>query len=315
MATKGQKFCSVCGKELPKETLVSSIKSKIEKRTDKEFIFCPKCGKKAAEYTPGPDKIKSENGKKSRKPEAEDKTFGHCYACGYEWKLTDDNKGNSHSKLKKIIVYPLAFMVGLALLASLGNDSEEKGSVRALENNKSVESEFESPTITPQPTNERTQKPTELPTPSPTATPKPTSTPTPTVKPTTSPTHAPKATETITPTPTPTSKPSPAPTTTPEPTPVPTQEVTAAQDATVPFVVNEPTGAGEQLGEGTRSSGSGETVTVPAPETEGDLVWVPVNGGKKYHSYSSCSNMEGPIQVSRETAEANGYTPCKRCNP
>lgn len=57
-----------------------------------------------------------------------------------------------------------------------------------------------------------------------------------------------------------------------------------------------------------------ESVTVPEPETGEDLVWVPVNGGTKYHSYKGCSNMEDPIQVTKETAEANGYTPCKRCH-
>lgn len=55
------------------------------------------------------------------------------------------------------------------------------------------------------------------------------------------------------------------------------------------------------------------SVTVPDAETGEDLVWVPVNGGTKYHSYKGCSNMEDPIQVTKETAEANGYTPCKRC--
>ena len=63
-------------------------------------------------------------------------------------------------------------------------------------------------------------------------------------------------------------------------------------------------------------SGSGEpNVRIPQSEdTEGNLVWVPTKGGKKYHSKSSCSNMEDPIQVTIEHAEANGYTPCKRCH-
>ena len=62
------------------------------------------------------------------------------------------------------------------------------------------------------------------------------------------------------------------------------------------------------------SSQSSTAVTVPdQAETVGNLVWVPTNGGKKYHRSSSCSNMDDPMQVSKETAEANGYTPCKRC--
>lgn len=56
------------------------------------------------------------------------------------------------------------------------------------------------------------------------------------------------------------------------------------------------------------------SVTVPdAEESEGNLVWVPVHGGTKYHRRAGCSNMEDPMQVTVETALANGYTPCKRC--
>lgn len=58
---------------------------------------------------------------------------------------------------------------------------------------------------------------------------------------------------------------------------------------------------------------STNSVTVPQAETQGYLVWVPVNGGTKYHTNASCSNMKDPIQVSKETAVANGYEPCKRC--
>lgn len=63
------------------------------------------------------------------------------------------------------------------------------------------------------------------------------------------------------------------------------------------------------------SSGSGSVVTVPKEDTSGsNLVWVPTNGGTKYHSYSGCSNMDDPIQVPKGTAERNGFTPCKRCH-
>lgn len=64
------------------------------------------------------------------------------------------------------------------------------------------------------------------------------------------------------------------------------------------------------------SSGSSGTsgVIVPITEdTQGNLVWVPTNGGKKYHIGPSCSQMEDPMQVTKEHAEANGYTPCKKC--
>lgn len=64
----------------------------------------------------------------------------------------------------------------------------------------------------------------------------------------------------------------------------------------------------------TSSKKKTSTVTVPKKEeTTGNLVWVPTNGGKKYHSKSSCSNMKNPMQVSKETAVSNGFGPCGRC--
>jgi hypothetical protein len=66
---------------------------------------------------------------------------------------------------------------------------------------------------------------------------------------------------------------------------------------------------------GSSDSGGGTGVTVPSTgDTEGNLVWIPTNGGTKYHSTSSCSNMKDPMQVTKEHAEANGFTPCKRCH-
>ncbi len=63
------------------------------------------------------------------------------------------------------------------------------------------------------------------------------------------------------------------------------------------------------------SPNNSSSMTVPEhEETVGHLVWVPVNGGKKYHTKSSCSGMIDPMQVSIETAVANGFTPCKRCH-
>ncbi|MGN1340875.1 MAG: hypothetical protein ACI4WS_11330 [Oscillospiraceae bacterium] len=44
------------------------------------------------------------------------------------------------------------------------------------------------------------------------------------------------------------------------------------------------------------------------------MVWVPTNGGTKYHSTSSCSNMKAPRYVSIEIAIAEGFTACKRCH-
>lgn len=75
-----------------------------------------------------------------------------------------------------------------------------------------------------------------------------------------------------------------------------------------------PAGSSSSSG-GTSSSSGGTSVTVPThSETTGTLVWVPTNGGTKYHSRSGCSSMIAPIQVSIETAKANGYTACGRCH-
>ena len=63
------------------------------------------------------------------------------------------------------------------------------------------------------------------------------------------------------------------------------------------------------------SNNSGPAVDVPAGDIPGEnLVWVPVNGGKKYHSKASCSGMIDPVQIPQADAEARGYTPCKRCH-
>lgn len=77
---------------------------------------------------------------------------------------------------------------------------------------------------------------------------------------------------------------------------------------------NNTTG-GESPNPTTNNQDDGNSVTVPnAEETVGNLVWVPTNGGTKYHSKAGCSNMEDPMQVSLETAKANGYEACKRCH-
>ena len=42
-------------------------------------------------------------------------------------------------------------------------------------------------------------------------------------------------------------------------------------------------------------------------------VWIPTNGGKKYHKSASCSNMKNPEEVTKSEAESRGFDPCKRC--
>lgn len=49
------------------------------------------------------------------------------------------------------------------------------------------------------------------------------------------------------------------------------------------------------------------------PTTSGKLVWIPTNGGKKYHSKSTCSNMNNPKEVTKSTAVSQGFSACKKC--
>ena len=44
-------------------------------------------------------------------------------------------------------------------------------------------------------------------------------------------------------------------------------------------------------------------------------VWIPTNGGKKYHSKPGCSNMKDPVQVTVREAISRGFDACKRCSP
>ena len=53
-----------------------------------------------------------------------------------------------------------------------------------------------------------------------------------------------------------------------------------------------------------------ETTKVPDTTT---YVWIPTNGGKKYHKTSGCSNMIDPLHVSLDEAIRKGFTACKRC--
>ena len=43
------------------------------------------------------------------------------------------------------------------------------------------------------------------------------------------------------------------------------------------------------------------------------MVWIPTDGGKKYHSKSNCSNMDNPQQVTLEKALEQGFTKCGKC--
>lgn len=87
-------------------------------------------------------------------------------------------------------------------------------------------------------------------------------------------------------TPEPTAEPTPEPTA--EPTPEPTEEPTPEPTA-------EPTEA-----------------PAPAPAQE-TMVWMPTNGGERYHRKADCSGMKDPVQIPLSEAEAQGYGPCGRC--
>ncbi len=49
------------------------------------------------------------------------------------------------------------------------------------------------------------------------------------------------------------------------------------------------------------------------PSNSSELVWIPTKGGKKYHSKSTCSNMNNPKEVTKTIAESKGFSPCKKC--
>ena len=46
---------------------------------------------------------------------------------------------------------------------------------------------------------------------------------------------------------------------------------------------------------------------------DGTMVWIPTNGGRKYHAKDSCSGMIDPVQVTVSEAQRQGYEPCRRC--
>lgn len=57
-----------------------------------------------------------------------------------------------------------------------------------------------------------------------------------------------------------------------------------------------------------------EPTESPIPtERPEPTVWIPTNGGSKYHSSQFCSKMKNPVQVTLSEAEARGFTACKRC--
>lgn len=58
---------------------------------------------------------------------------------------------------------------------------------------------------------------------------------------------------------------------------------------------------------------SGASQTNPPVDFDEISVWIPTNGGTKYHSDKDCSNMKNPERVSLEYAIAQGFEACKKC--
>lgn len=56
------------------------------------------------------------------------------------------------------------------------------------------------------------------------------------------------------------------------------------------------------------------TETMAQTEPTEEMVWIPTNGGSKYHSKSTCSGMDNPKEVPLSEAVSKGFTPCKRCH-
>ena len=48
-------------------------------------------------------------------------------------------------------------------------------------------------------------------------------------------------------------------------------------------------------------------------ESDTDIVWIPTDGGKKYHAKPACSGMNNPRKISMPNAVALQIEPCKRC--
>lgn len=110
------------------------------------------------------------------------------------------------------------------------------------------------------------------------------------------------------PTQVPITEPTQAPTTEPTTEPTQTPATTPAGNST------QNTGSSSSSGSSSDGSSSGGSSYGGNSSASDGMVWIPTNGGKKYHTHSGCSNMENPQYVTKEEAEELGFTPCKRCH-
>lgn len=90
---------------------------------------------------------------------------------------------------------------------------------------------------------------------------------------------------------------------TPEPTLEPTTEPTIEPTQTITVTPTEEPTAVPTV----------ESIIAATQEPTEQLVWIPTNGGTKYHSKSTCSSMIDPMQVTISEAIALNFDPCGRC--
>lgn len=79
------------------------------------------------------------------------------------------------------------------------------------------------------------------------------------------------------------------------------------------IAAGEAVGAGRTAGNTSPPAATDPPVTAPPAQRTEALVWIPTKGGTKYHRTSTCSGMNGPIQVTVSEAVNMGFTPCKKC--
>ena len=96
-----------------------------------------------------------------------------------------------------------------------------------------------------------------------------------------------------------------------------TDSVATAPQTTESFVYAE-TAPTTIATEPTTEASTEATTTAPTDATQPEtatatMVWIPTNGGTKYHKKESCSNMINPSQVTQDQAINAGFTPCKKC--
>ncbi len=84
----------------------------------------------------------------------------------------------------------------------------------------------------------------------------------------------------------------------------------AAEEAATKQVAEQPDSS--TIANGTESADA--LAVLQMGPTTGGPCWVPRNGGKKYHSKSSCSQMVDPIYTTVDTATACGFDACKKCH-